>query len=100
MDQLYSDTSNFSVYTYDGNDNIAKFLNEMVNYISAGSADCPPHLIGKYYRFFTIITLKYTLYHTVQNILVHSNHDKISAALSIVVSTILPILKNTKDKED
>lgn len=98
MDQVYADSP--SIDQIYANDNIAKFLNEMVGYISQGSIDCPPHLIRKYYRFFTILTLKSTLFNAVENIIIRNNHDKMSSALSIVVSTILPILKNSRDRED
>ena len=59
-------------------------------------------MISKYFKFFTIITLKSILYPTVQNILVHNSHEKITAALSIIVSVIMQILNNKSkgEKED
>ena len=77
-------------------------MQELRGYISAGEQQCPSFLISKYFKFFTIITLKSILYPTVQNILVHNNHDKITAALSIIVSVIMQILNNKSkgEKED
>jgi len=54
----------------------------------------------QYYKFFTIITLKSILYHTVQSICLHSNHDKITQALAIVVSPVLAILSSKAESKD
>jgi len=77
-------------------------MQELRGYISAGEAQCPSFLITKYFKFFTIITLKSILYPMVQSILVHNNHEKITSALSIIVGVIMQILngKSKGEKED
>ena len=59
-------------------------------------------MLLKYFKFFTIITLKSVLYPMVQSILVHNNHDKITQALSIIVGVVLQILgsKQKAEKDD
>ena len=85
----------------DEKDNISLFMQELRGYISAGEAQCPSFLIARYFKFFTIVTLRAIVYPMVQSILVHNNHDKITSALSIIVDVIMMVLNKQKgEKED
>ena len=95
-----------SSYQFDEKDKISEFMYELTEYIGTGedrnTSQCPSFLLLRYFKFFTIITLKSILFSMVQSILVHSNSDKITGALSIIVSAVLQILNNKVrgDKDD
>ncbi len=96
IDSLFSDEQhnpNNQNYYFDEKDKISEFMYELSEYIGTKSdkqvQQCPSFLLLRYFKFFTIITIKSILYPMVQSILVHNNHDKITAALSIIVSSVL-----------
>ncbi|CDW85800.1 n-terminal domain-containing protein [Stylonychia lemnae] len=99
VDHLFDPDYQNHNYYYDERDNISQLMIDLSQYINKGESDCPSFLLLHYYKFFTIITLKSILYHMVQSICLHSNHDKITAALSIVVNVVLQILSNKTDKD-
>lgn len=86
-------------YYVQENGALSSFMVELSNYINNVNLECPGPLLNTYFKFFTIITLKNILYPMVQSIAGHTNHDKITSSLSIIVDVVLQIL-NKKDEKD
>mmetsp|Transcript_39177 Transcript_39177/g.37567 ORF Transcript_39177/g.37567 Transcript_39177/m.37567 type:complete len:97 (-) Transcript_39177:1023-1313(-) len=89
---LFEEEDANNVHQFDEKDKSQEFMNVLTEYIEQKDdqqLQCPSFLLLRYYKFFTIITIKSILYPMVQNILVHSNQDRITSALSIIVSSVL-----------
>ena len=99
-EQLFDPDYQNHNYYYDEKDNVSQLMLDLSQYINKGESDCPSFLLVHYFKFFTIITLKSILYHTVQSICLHSNHDKITQALAIVVGPVLSILSSKSEAKD
>jgi hypothetical protein len=99
VDHLFDPDYQNHNYYYDEKDNISQLMIDLSQYINKGDSDCPSFLLLHYFKFFTIITLKSILYHMVQSICLHSNHDKITTSLSIIVNPVLQILSSKQDKD-
>ena len=100
VDHLFADPEYAnSNYYFDEKDNISQLMIDLSEYINKDDQECPGFLLNQYFKFFTIITLKSILYPMVQSIVGHTNHDKITTSLSIIVNVVLQIL-NKRDEKD
>ena len=72
---------------------------DLAEYINKDDSKCPSFLLNHYFKFFTIITLKSILYPMVQSIVEHTNHEKITSCLSIIVDVVLQILSKRDEKD-